>query len=40
MVEETYTVQRCTRVTDRVCDTVYDLAVSSFFIAQFYINGY
>jgi len=29
MVEETYTVQRCTRVTDRVCDTVYDLTVST-----------
>merc|ERR1712212_1034253 len=26
MVDETYTVQRCTGVTDRVCDTVYDLA--------------
>merc|ERR1712112_667776 len=25
MVDETYTVQRCTGVTDRVCDTVYDL---------------
>merc|ERR1711963_953811 len=25
MVEETFTVQRCTRVNDRVCDTVYDL---------------
>merc|ERR1739849_19990 len=29
MVDETYTVQRCTRVTDRVCDTVYDLDVTS-----------
>jgi len=25
MVEETYTVQKCTRVNDRVCDTLYDL---------------
>jgi len=25
MVEETYTVQRCTRISDRVCDTVVDL---------------
>merc|ERR1711915_846144 len=29
MVDETYTVQRCTGVTDRVCDTVYDLAQST-----------
>merc|ERR1712183_186644 len=29
MVDETYTVQRCTRVTDRVCDTVYDLDVTT-----------
>merc|ERR1711962_1268676 len=29
MVDETYTVQRCTGVTDRVCDTVYDLAPST-----------
>jgi len=29
MVDETYTVQRCTRVTDRICDTVYDLAVTT-----------
>jgi len=29
MVEESYTIQRCTRVTDRVCDTVYDLAVTN-----------
>ena len=28
MVDETYTVQRCTKVSDRVCDTVYDLSVS------------
>ena len=28
MVDETYTVQRCTQVSDRVCDTVYDLSVS------------
>merc|ERR1711972_1244713 len=28
-VDETYTVQRCTGVTDRVCDTVYDLAQST-----------
>ena len=27
MVEETYTVQRCTRVTDRVCDTIYNVEV-------------
>jgi len=25
MVDETYTVQRCTKVNDRVCDSVYDL---------------
>merc|ERR1712126_416497 len=29
MVDETYTVQRCTGVTDRVCATVYDLAQST-----------
>merc|ERR1711915_579545 len=29
MVDETYTVQRCTGVTDRVCDTVYVLAQST-----------
>merc|ERR1711875_206513 len=29
MVDETYTVQRCTGVTVRVCDTVYDLAQST-----------
>merc|ERR1712198_328664 len=29
MVDGTYTVQRCTGVTDRVCDTVYDLAQST-----------
>merc|ERR1711962_325869 len=29
MVDETYTVQRCTGVTDRVCDPVYDLAQST-----------
>merc|ERR1739845_338998 len=29
MVDETYTVQRCTGATDRVCDTVYDLAQST-----------
>merc|ERR1711915_740495 len=28
-VYETNTVQRCTGVTDRVCDTVYDLAQST-----------
>ena len=28
MVDETYNVQKCTQVSDRVCDTVYDLAVS------------
>jgi len=27
MVDEIYTVQRCTKVNDRVCDTAYDLAV-------------
>ena len=30
IVDETYSVQRCTMVSDRVCDTVYDLAVSIF----------
>merc|ERR1711862_790427 len=29
MVDETYTMQRCTGVTDRVCDTMYDLAQST-----------
>merc|ERR1712033_111943 len=29
MVDVTYTVQRCTGVTDRVCDMVYDLAQST-----------
>jgi len=29
MVDEQYTVQRCTRVSDRVCDTVYDMAVTT-----------
>merc|ERR1711962_1126717 len=29
MVDETYTVQRCTGVTGRLCDTVYDLAQST-----------
>jgi len=29
VVDETYTVQRCTGVTDRVCDTAYDLAQST-----------
>merc|ERR1711973_460659 len=29
MVDEIYTVQRCTGVTDRVCDTVYDLSQST-----------
>lgn len=28
IVDESYSVQRCTTVSDRVCDTVYDLAVS------------
>merc|ERR1711872_931344 len=29
VVQEQYTVLRCTRTSDRVCDTVYDLAVST-----------
>jgi len=29
IVQETYTVLRCTRTSERVCDTVYDLAVST-----------
>ena len=29
MVDETYNVQKCTQVSDRVCDTVYDLAKTS-----------
>merc|ERR1712126_138401 len=29
VVQESYTVLRCTRTSDRVCDTVYDLAIST-----------
>merc|ERR1712203_1211516 len=29
VVQEQYTILRCTRTSDRVCDTVYDLAVST-----------
>merc|ERR1712137_432374 len=29
MVDETYTVQRCTKVSDRICDTVYDLSITT-----------
>lgn len=29
MVDETYNVQKCTQVSDRVCDTVYDLQKTS-----------
>jgi hypothetical protein len=27
-VDETYNVQKCTQLSDRVCDTVYDITVS------------
>merc|ERR1712071_514547 len=29
MVDETHTVQRCTKVSDRICDTVYDLSITT-----------
>merc|ERR1712071_475842 len=29
MVDETYTVQRCTKVSDRIFDTVYDLSITT-----------
>merc|ERR1711911_78454 len=29
MVDETYTVHRCTKVSDRICDTVYDLSITT-----------
>merc|ERR1712055_79539 len=29
VVQESYTVLRCTRTSDRVCDTVYDLAIAT-----------
>merc|ERR1712168_885201 len=29
VVQETYTVLRCTRTSERVCDTIYDLAIST-----------
>merc|ERR1711931_29492 len=29
VIQDSYTVQRCSRITDRICDTVYDLASDS-----------
>ncbi len=36
-VDETYNVQKCTQLSDRVCDTVYDITVSQIF-TKFQLN--